>query len=68
VHDAAWNPILWNPLWAAPFEDLSALRGRERNIVWRHFAGLPTRVSHTPDQEARFEAAVAHSPSTVTSS
>jgi transcriptional regulator with XRE-family HTH domain len=58
VHDAAWNLILWNPLWAALFGDASAQRGRERNIVWRHFAGLPSRVSHTPEQEARFEAAV----------
>ncbi|MFF3401483.1 helix-turn-helix transcriptional regulator [Streptomyces sp. NPDC002659] len=58
VHDAAWNLILWNPLWAALFRDASSLRGRERNIVWRHFAGLPSRVSHTPEQEARFEAAV----------
>lgn len=58
VHDAAWNLILWNPLWAALFGDASSLRGRERNIVWRHFAGLPGRVSHTPEQEARFEAAV----------
>jgi transcriptional regulator with XRE-family HTH domain len=58
VHDAAWNLILWNPLWAALFGDASALRGRERNIVWRYFAGLPRQVSHTPEQEARFEAAV----------
>ncbi|WP_314242027.1 helix-turn-helix transcriptional regulator [Streptomyces kutzneri] len=58
VHDAAWNLTLWNPLWAAVFGDASAQRGRERNIVWRHFAGLPGRVSHTPEQEARFEAAV----------
>ncbi|MFF3246783.1 helix-turn-helix transcriptional regulator [Streptomyces sp. NPDC002870] len=58
VHDAAWNLILWNPLWAALFGDASSLRGRERNIAWRHFAGLPGRVSHTPEQEARFEAAV----------
>lgn len=58
VHDAAWNLILWNPLWAALFGVPSALRGRERNIVWRHFTGLPGRVSHTPEQQARFEAAV----------
>ncbi|MFD9353455.1 helix-turn-helix transcriptional regulator [Streptomyces sp. NPDC060031] len=58
VHDAAWNLTLWNPLWAALFGDASAQRGRERNIVWRHFAGLPSRVSHSPEQEARFEAAV----------
>ncbi|NKE62495.1 transcriptional regulator, partial [Lentzea sp. PSKA42] len=58
VHDAAWNLILWNPLWAALFWDPSAQRGRERNIVWRHFAGLPGRVTHSPEQQARFEAAV----------
>ncbi|WP_235921247.1 helix-turn-helix transcriptional regulator [Lentzea tibetensis] len=58
VHDAAWNLILWNPLWSALFGDPSAQRGRERNVVWRHFTGLPGRVSHTPAQLARFEAAV----------
>ncbi|MFD9338502.1 helix-turn-helix transcriptional regulator [Streptomyces sp. NPDC060028] len=58
VHDAAWNLTLWNPLWAALFGDASAQRGRDRNIVWRHFTGLPSRVTHTPEQEARFEAAV----------
>ncbi|GHG74500.1 helix-turn-helix transcriptional regulator [Streptomyces griseocarneus] len=58
VHDAAWNLILWNPLWAALFGDASAQRGRERNVAWRHFTDLPSRVSHTPAQEARFEAAV----------
>jgi transcriptional regulator with XRE-family HTH domain len=58
VHDAAWNLILWNPLWAALFGDASALRGRQRNIVWRHFTGASGRVSHTPAQKDRFEAAV----------
>ncbi|WP_026268304.1 helix-turn-helix transcriptional regulator [Micromonospora sp. CNB394] len=58
VYDAAWNLILWNPLWTALFGDASALRGRERNITWRHFAGLASRISHTPEQEARFEAAL----------
>jgi hypothetical protein len=58
VHDAAWNLIMWNPLWAALFGDASVLRGRERNIAWRHFAGLPSRFSLTPHQRDRFEAAV----------
>ena len=26
-------------------------------MIWRHFTGLPGRVSHTPEQEARFETA-----------
>ncbi|MEV2243645.1 helix-turn-helix transcriptional regulator [Streptomyces sp. NPDC049970] len=56
VHDAAWNLVEWNPAWAALFGDPSALRGRERNLVWRHFAGLPGRVRQTPEQRADFEA------------
>ncbi|MFV2196975.1 helix-turn-helix domain-containing protein [Nocardiopsis sp. LOL_012] len=58
VYDAAWNLILWNPLWAALFGDPSATRGRERNVAWRHFAGLPSRVGHTPGQRSQFEAAL----------
>jgi hypothetical protein len=58
VHDAAWNLIMWNPLWAALFGDASVLRGRERNIAWQQFTGLSSRVKLTPHQQARFEAAV----------
>ncbi|MDX8050629.1 hypothetical protein SK571_14660 [Lentzea sp. BCCO 10_0798] len=39
--------------WAALFGDPSAQRGRERNVVWRHFTGLPDRVTHSPAQRAR---------------
>ncbi|MFI6004521.1 helix-turn-helix transcriptional regulator [Streptomyces sp. NPDC051366] len=58
VHDAAWNLISWNTLWAALVGDPSPWRGREANIAWRHFTGLPTRVTHTPDQQPRFETAL----------
>ncbi|MFJ1973933.1 helix-turn-helix transcriptional regulator [Streptomyces sp. NPDC087903] len=58
VHDAAWNLISWNSLWAALVGDPSPWRGREVNIAWRHFTHLPTRVAHTPDQQARFETAI----------
>ncbi|MBT2386769.1 helix-turn-helix domain-containing protein [Streptomyces sp. ISL-11] len=58
VHDAAWNLISWNPLWAALVGDPSAWRGRERNIAWRHFTRMPGRVTHAPGQQARFEAAL----------
>lgn len=58
VHDAAWNLIRWNALWAAVFGDASERRGRERNTVWRHFARLPGCISHTPEQAARYEAAL----------
>ncbi|MEU2679086.1 helix-turn-helix transcriptional regulator [Streptomyces sp. NPDC007107] len=56
VHDAAWNLIEWNRPWAALLGDPSALRGRERNMIWRHFKGLPGRVRQTPRQKADFEA------------
>lgn len=56
VYDAAWTLIAWNPLWAALMGDPSGLRGRDRNLLWRHFTGLPGRVTHTPRQQAAFEA------------
>ena len=58
VHDASWNLILWNPLWAALVGDPSAWRGRECNIAWRHFTGLPSRVTHTRERQDRFETAL----------
>lgn len=58
VHDAAWNLIEWNRPWAALLGDPSALRGRERNIPWRHFTGRHGRARPTPAQRAEFEAAI----------
>jgi transcriptional regulator with XRE-family HTH domain len=58
VYDAAWNLITWNALWAALVGDPSAAHGRSRNVAWQHFAGLPSRITHSPEQEARFEAAL----------
>lgn len=62
VYDASWNVIVWNRLWAALVGDPSGLRGRDRNILWRHFTassgGGLSRIIHTPEQEARFESAM----------
>lgn len=58
VHDAAWNLISFNPLWAALMGDPSSWYGKARNIAWRHFTHQPTRVTHTPDQQDRFETAL----------
>jgi transcriptional regulator with XRE-family HTH domain len=52
VHDPAWSILAWNPAWAALMGDPSGWSGRERNIVWRAFAGLPTRLVRS-DAEAR---------------
>lgn len=58
VNDAAWNLLLWNPLWSALMGDASVFEGRERNIAWRHFTGLPGRILHTPEQLAHFESTI----------
>jgi transcriptional regulator with XRE-family HTH domain len=58
VYDAAWNLITWNPLWAALVGDPSTAHGRGRNVAWQHFAGLPSRITHNVEQEARFESAL----------
>jgi transcriptional regulator with XRE-family HTH domain len=55
VSDAAWNLIAWNPLWAALMGDPSALTGRDRNVLWRHFTSRQARVVRTAEEEARFE-------------
>jgi transcriptional regulator with XRE-family HTH domain len=64
VCDAAWNMISWNPLWAALIGDPSSFRGREQNVIWRHFtagnggaAGI-ARVVQTPEQAAGFTRAM----------
>lgn len=58
VYDASWNLLTWNPPWAALIGDPAQRSGRERNVAWQHFAGMPSRVAHTLEQEARFEAAI----------
>ena len=47
VYDAGWTLLAWNPLWAALVGDPSGSRGRDRNVLWRHFTGGPGRVIHT---------------------
>ena len=37
VHSAAWDPLWWNPLWAALTGDPSELPALQRNVAWRHF-------------------------------
>jgi transcriptional regulator with XRE-family HTH domain len=59
VHDAAWNIVAWNPAWAALMGDPSALRGRDRNILWRAFVGdqgqTESRLVRTEADAAAFE-------------
>nr|WP_270070612.1 helix-turn-helix domain-containing protein [Streptomonospora mangrovi] len=57
VFDAAWTLTAWNRLYAALAGDPSGETGRGRNLLWRHFTGMLSRVSHTPEQNERFERA-----------
>ncbi|WP_433294853.1 helix-turn-helix transcriptional regulator [Actinoplanes sp. CA-030573] len=58
VHDGAWNLITANQLWVALMGDLLAVRGRERNIVWRHFTDAGSRITLSPAQASSFEGAM----------
>ncbi|WP_370078703.1 helix-turn-helix transcriptional regulator [Streptacidiphilus sp. MAP12-16] len=58
VCDAGWNPIAWNAMWSAVIGDPLERPERERNIAWRHFTGLPTRVVRTRVEQLEFEEAV----------
>jgi transcriptional regulator with XRE-family HTH domain len=58
VCDAAWNLITCNPLFAAVIGDPTAWTGRERNIIWRHYAARGDRVVQTPDQRRNFRIAM----------
>ncbi len=47
VFTAAWTIVQWNDMWAALQGDPSAWRGRDRNVLWRHFTGVAdSRVMH----------------------
>jgi transcriptional regulator with XRE-family HTH domain len=55
VSDAAWNLVAWNRMWAALVGDPSSAGGRDRNFLWRHFSGSPSRIERTPEEVAAFE-------------
>jgi transcriptional regulator with XRE-family HTH domain len=56
VLDAAGRVVAWNPLAAALLGDFSAFSGRERNLVWRHFTGAPSRLVRNRAEKERFGA------------
>lgn len=57
VLDPAWTLLAWNPLWAALMGTPSPAAGRDRNLLWRHFAGHPSRIVRGPDATREFEVA-----------
>jgi transcriptional regulator with XRE-family HTH domain len=57
VLDASGQVIAANPLATALTGDLSAEPPRMRNIVWRHFTGVPSRIVRRPDDDREMEVA-----------
>ena len=55
VYDASWSVITWNATWAALMGDLSGVDGRDRNLLWRHFAGARSRVVRPQAETEEFE-------------
>ncbi|WP_229073264.1 helix-turn-helix transcriptional regulator [Actinoplanes sp. DH11] len=58
VCDAAWNIILCNPLGGALIGDVAEARGRDRNVAWREFTGIPSRTRTTPEENDTFRSAL----------
>lgn len=56
VYDASWTLVLANAAYDALMGETTSWRGLERNAVWRNVSGLPTRVVHTPREQAEHEA------------
>lgn len=56
VYDATWTLVLANAPYDALMGDTTSWSGLERNAVWRNLARLPSRVVHTPHEQAEHEA------------
>jgi transcriptional regulator with XRE-family HTH domain len=56
VFDASWTLLTANAPYDALMGPTTSWRGNERNSVWRNLVGPGTRVLHSPDEQAEFEA------------
>jgi len=52
VYDAAWNLVVANAPYDALMGDTSALKGNQRNGVWRHLLGHRSRAVQTSQEHA----------------
>lgn len=52
IYDAAWNLVVANAPYDALMGETSALRGNERNAVWRHLLGQGSRAAQTAEEHA----------------
>jgi transcriptional regulator with XRE-family HTH domain len=55
LYNVRWDIIAWNERWVTLLGDPLQRPPSERNLVWRHFAGLPSRLSRTEDEIRQFE-------------
>jgi transcriptional regulator with XRE-family HTH domain len=55
VYDLCWNPVTWNPMWAAVNGDPLSRPVRERNMLWRLMTGLPSRVQRRAQDAQRVQ-------------
>jgi transcriptional regulator with XRE-family HTH domain len=55
IYDLCWNPLVWNPMWAAVNGDPLSRPARARNMMWSLMTGLPSRVKRSPDQARRIQ-------------
>ena len=55
VYDLSWNPVVWNPMWAAVNGDPLSRPVRERNMLWRLMTGLPSRVRRHEEDTQRVQ-------------
>jgi transcriptional regulator with XRE-family HTH domain len=58
VYDARWNPVARNAMWIAVMGDPLDRPERERNLVWRAFTGLDTRVRRSAAEQLDYEEAI----------
>jgi transcriptional regulator with XRE-family HTH domain len=56
VYDATWTLLIANAPYDALMGQTTSWRGIERNSVWRNLIGPGTRVVHTPEEKAEFDA------------
>jgi transcriptional regulator with XRE-family HTH domain len=56
VYDATWTLVLANAPYHALMGDTTGWRGLDRNAVWRNVTRMPSRVVHTPQEQAEHEA------------
>ena len=59
LYNVRWDIVAWNERWVTLLGDPLQRPPSERNLVWRHFAGLPSRLSRTEEQIRQFEREVA---------